>query len=93
MKLSGLLELTVLSASLLLVRLLGLELMGSVFEGLFVGGLCLLYVLGQTRAEPRWKIGPAALRTTCWMGYAVVLSHIGSSAPWQRELLAPGFLL
>ena len=54
MKLSGLLELTVLSASLLLVRLLGLELMGSVFEGLFVGGLCLLYVLGQTIAVVDW---------------------------------------
>ncbi len=83
----------VLSATLVLVRLLGLEVMTPVFEGLFLTGLVLLYALGQTRNELRWGVGPAALRTTCWMAYAVVLSKLGESETAQTELLVPCFLL
>ena len=93
MKLTGFFELLVLSATLLLVRLLGLEVMTPVFEGLFLSGLIFLYALGQTRNEFRWGAGPATLRTTCWMAYAVVLSNVGQIGPNQPEFLAPSFLL
>lgn len=93
MKLSGFFELLVLSTTLFLVKVLGLAVMTPMFEGLFLGGLILLYALGQTGQALRWGFGPAVLRTTCWLGYAVILSHLGEVGTNRSEFLAPGFLL
>ncbi|MCA9777283.1 MAG: hypothetical protein KC800_11220, partial [Candidatus Eremiobacteraeota bacterium] len=93
MKPSAFFELLVLSATLLLVRMFGLEIMTPVFEGLFLSGLVTLYTLGQTQYGVRWSAGPAFLRTTCWVGYAVVLCHVGRLDADRPEFLAPAFLL
>lgn len=76
-----------------MVRVLGLEAMTPVLSGLFIFGLICLYALGQTRRNFRWTAGPPVLRITCWMGYAVVLTHVGKTGAHRPEYLVSSFVL